>query len=349
MAAIDPLEVPPFQLQSLLERIHPPVGDLLDLGQSRETPIPAVSSPLDLLARVSNSAIGKAPARPPPVQVQVRCVQALGRDVYVGNSDGTLLQYSLRDQGTSEEGDSYHVTARQVLASRKPIEQIAPIPCVAKILVFSAGTIHFYTLPTLDPIPQALIQSMTRTLAFAVDEQAMRLPLHQGPFDAKLEPVGFCVFTRNQMRLFTLRERLFHLKDVPLARPPTLARRWGQVMCTTDAEYYNVLGLEQFSLLPVMPLPSLNTPGTRPRIISSGDGGFVVLQASGDGGIAVFLTPSGDPAGVLIEMPSFPIDIVIPCHSYRPTIYNRAASKQHYRDSQLYPATPSDRANYTPA
>ncbi|KAG9103951.1 hypothetical protein FRC06_006736 [Ceratobasidium sp. 370] len=310
MAAIDPLEVPPFQLQPLLERIHPPVGDLLDLGQSENFHISS-NSPLDLFARVSNSAIGKAPARPPPVQVLVRCVQALGRDLYVGNSDGTLLRYSLREDGTREEGNSYHVTARQVLASRKPIEQIAAIPCVAKLLVFSAGTIHFYTLPTLEPIPQALIQSMTRTLAFAVDEQAMRLPLHQGPFDAKVEPVGFCVFTRNQMRLFTLRERLFHMKDVPLARPPTLARRWGQVVCATDAENYNVLALEQFFLLPVMPLPSLSTPGTWPRIISSGDGGFVVLQASGDGGIAVFLTPTGDPNGALIEMPSFPIDIAI--------------------------------------
>ena len=77
----------------------------------------------------------------------------------------------------------------------------------------------------------------------------------------------------------------------------------------TDADNYNVLGLDNFSMLPVMPLPSLNTPGTRPRITSSGDGGFVVLQASGDGGIAVFLTPSGDPDGALIEMPYFPIDI----------------------------------------
>jgi hypothetical protein len=80
-------------------------------------------------------------------------------------------------------------------------------------------------------------------------------------------------------------------------------------MCTTDAENYNILGLDQFSLLPVMPLPSMTTPGTRPHIISSGDGGFVVLQASGDGGIAVFLTASGDPTGILIEMPYFPIDI----------------------------------------
>ncbi|QRV91636.1 vacuolar protein-sorting-associated protein 39 [Ceratobasidium sp. AG-Ba] len=281
-------------------------------GREAPAPSPVASSPLDIFARVSNSAIGKAPAKPPPpVQVVVRCVQALGRDIYVGNSDGTLLRYSLREQGSSRDEDSYHVTARQVLASRKPIDQIALVPSVAKLLVFSAGTIHFYMLPTLDPIPQALIQSMTRTLMFAVDEQAMRLPFNQGPFDAKVEPVGFCVFTRSQMRLFTLRERLFHLKDVPLAPPPPMARRWGAVMCTTDSENYNILGLDNFSMLPVMPLPSLTTPGTRPRIVSSGDGGFVVLQASGDGGIAVFLTPSGDPDGALIEMPYFPIDIAL--------------------------------------
>lgn len=80
-------------------------------------------------------------------------------------------------------------------------------------------------------------------------------------------------------------------------------------MCLTDAENYNILSLHDFSFLPVMPIPSMTNPGAPSRIIPSGDGGFVVLQASGDGGIAVFLTAGGDPDGVLIEMPSFPIDI----------------------------------------
>ncbi|CAE6405212.1 unnamed protein product [Rhizoctonia solani] len=60
-----------------------------------------------------------------------------------------------------------------------------------------------------------------------------------------------------------------------------------------------------------MPLPGLTTPGSLPRIIPSGDGGFIVLQASGGGSIAVFLTAGGDPGGALIEMPRFPIDIAL--------------------------------------
>ncbi|CAE6389410.1 unnamed protein product [Rhizoctonia solani] len=295
MAAIDPLEVPPFQLQSLLKDVNPHVGDLLELGQSREPPTPTVSSPLDLFARVSNSAIGKSAARPPQqqTQVNVRCAQALGRDVYVGNSDGTLVRYSLQDEDYSRDRDSYQVTARQTLTSRRPIDEIALIPCIARLVVFSANTLHFYTLPGIEPVPQALIQSMTRVQAFAVDEQVMRLPPpnHQSP--RAVEPVGLCVFIRGQIPGLT----------VP--------RRWGSTICCADAENYNILGLDQLSFLPVMPLPGLTTPGSLPRIIPSGDGGFVVLQASGDGSIAVFLTAAGDPGGALIEMPRFPIDIAL--------------------------------------
>ncbi|KAG8761503.1 hypothetical protein FRC11_013797 [Ceratobasidium sp. 423] len=316
MAAIDPLEVPPFQLQSLLKDVNPHVGDLLDLGQSREPPTPStVSSPLDLFARVSNSAIVKSTSRPsqPQAQVNVRCAQALGGDVYVGNSDGTLVRYSLQEQGTSRDGDSYQVTARQTLTSRRPIDQIALIPCVAKLLVFSANTIHFYTLPGIEPVPQALIQSMTRVLAFAVDEQVMRLPLpnNQGP--PTVEPVGLCVFTRSQIRTFGLRERLHHIKDVPIPAALRIPCRWGSTICCADAENYNVLGLDQLSFLPVMPLPGMTSPGALPHIIPSGDGGFVVVQASAEGSIAVFLTAAGDPGGALIEMPRFPIDIGAYC------------------------------------
>lgn len=65
----------------------------------------------------------------------------------------------------------------------------------------------------MDPVPQALIQSMQRTLAFAVDEQVMRLPLAQGQqLAANVEPVGLCVFTRNQIRMYTLRERILLVK-----------------------------------------------------------------------------------------------------------------------------------------
>ncbi|CAE7215844.1 unnamed protein product [Rhizoctonia solani] len=312
MAAIDPLEVPPFQLQSLLKDVNPHVGDLLDLGQSREPPTPSVSSPLDIFARVSNS-VGKLPARPaqPQSQVFVRCAQALGRDVYVGNSDGTLVRYSLQDQGTLRDGHSYQVTGRQTLASRKPIDQIVLIPCIAKLLVFSANTLHFYNLPGIEPVPQALIQSMTRVLAFAVDEQVMRLPSpnHQGA--PIVEPVGLCVFNRGQIRMFALRERLLHVKDIPIPSGLSVPRRWGSTICCADAENYNILGLDQLSFLPVMPLPGMTAPGALPRIIPSGDGGFVVLQASGEGSIAVFLTASGDPGGALIEMPRFPIDIAL--------------------------------------
>ncbi|CAE6479542.1 unnamed protein product [Rhizoctonia solani] len=276
----------------------------------REPPTPAVSSPLDLFARVSNSAIGKLPKPPQPqAQVIVRCAQALGGDVYVGNSDGTLVRHSLKDGGTLRDGNSYQVTGRQTLTSRRPIDQIVLIPCIAKLLVLSANTLHFYNLPGIEPVPQALIQSMTRVLAFAVDEHAIfTSPKSQG---APIEPVELCVFVRGHVRIFSLRERLLHIREAPLPYALSAPRRWGSTVCAADAENYNIIDLNTLSFLPVMPIPSMSSPGAPPRIIPSGDGGFVVLQASGEGSIAVFLTAGGDPGGALIEMPRFPVDIAL--------------------------------------
>lgn len=98
-------------------------------------------------------------------------------------------------------------------------------------------------------------------------------------------------------------------QDIPIPSILSIPRWWGSAICCADAENYNILGLDQLSFLPVMPLPGMTSPGVPPRIITSGDGGFVVLQASGEGSIAVFLTANGDPGGALIEMPRFPLDI----------------------------------------
>lgn len=134
MAAIDPLEVPPFQLQSLLERIHPP-PDLLDLGPSKnlshylicmsnfqkaerhQAPVLAVHliSSLESLVQQSQD------LRQDRLRCRLKCAvhrlwvsdfatlitQRLslvpGRDVYVGNSDGTIVRYTLQDGGTLDE------------------------------------------------------------------------------------------------------------------------------------------------------------------------------------------------------------------------------------------------------
>jgi hypothetical protein len=53
---------------------------------------------------------------------------------------------------------------------------------------------------------------MTRVVTFAVDEQVMRLPPPIPQTAATVDPVGLCIFTRSQIRMFTLRERLLHVK-----------------------------------------------------------------------------------------------------------------------------------------
>lgn len=73
--------------------------------------------------------------------------------------------------------------------------------------------LHFYTLPALDRIPPEVIRPIRGVDMFAVDYLHLRKP----PADVSAplraaEPVPFCVIKGAKISLYTLRERLQHIK-----------------------------------------------------------------------------------------------------------------------------------------
>jgi vacuolar protein sorting-associated protein 3 len=129
---------------------------------------------------------------------------------------------------------SYVLQSRQSLPLEKPIEDIVLVPSISRLLIQSGPraalsacaslTIHtahqvfFYTLPSLDPVPQNLILPLRNVVTFAVDERHLaRAPLSiANPQAGGVEPIDFCVIKRSSIALFQLRERLFFQKVIEM-------------------------------------------------------------------------------------------------------------------------------------
>ncbi|KAG8935630.1 hypothetical protein FRC03_008453, partial [Tulasnella sp. 419] len=176
-----PIEIPPFQLQPLISDVPPPSntsavirhrstgsGDFFGTGVS----------PLDLFSRVTNAAPRPSgPSRDAQqassTQREIVCAQALNKDIFVGCSDGTLMRYTAKEED-NYSGDPYHIVSQQVVPGGKPIDRIVLVPFLCKALVLSGGTLHFYTLPSLDALPPAQISPLRGVLTFSLDENALR-------------------------------------------------------------------------------------------------------------------------------------------------------------------------------
>jgi hypothetical protein len=72
------------------------------------------------------------------------------------------------------------------------------------------STLHFLTLPTLDPIPTALIQPIRGVITVAIDE-GKNLYAQDGTG----EDVGLCVIKRRGISVYRLGGRLFSVKVSP--------------------------------------------------------------------------------------------------------------------------------------
>ena len=104
---------------------------------------------------------------------------------------------------------------------------------------------HFYTLPSFDAVSPSIIKPVRNVIAFALDQ------IPTGP----QEPVGICFAKRTSLSLWTLRERLFFVKEVPLPQGATMLRRVGNSIMGADSSFYNIVLLsEPPQLLPILPL-----------------------------------------------------------------------------------------------
>ncbi|KIO24148.1 hypothetical protein M407DRAFT_103503 [Tulasnella calospora MUT 4182] len=231
-APIQPIEVPPFQLQPLISDLPQPPpqaasrpghgstgsGDFDSFIRSTtEGALSNLASAAPLFSRVmggtSSPARGPntAPANESQRQQQsagreVKCVQSYNKDIIVGCTDGTLIRYSVRDDDALS-GDPYTIASLQTLPGGKAVDKIALAPSLGKALVLSGGVIHFYTLPALDPLPPSVISPLRGVTEFAIDETAVQ-NTNNTPPNQNMPPIRLCVVRRRVVVVYALRERL---------------------------------------------------------------------------------------------------------------------------------------------
>ncbi|KAI5122616.1 hypothetical protein M0805_008706 [Coniferiporia weirii] len=282
-ASINPVDVPPYQVQQLVPLVFD--NDVPDSG----------------LAFGGSSNVAKP---------QVTCAQALGPEIYVGCSDGTLLRYALQVNGP-DSPESYTLLSRQTLPTNKPIEEIALCPSISRALILSDHQVHFYVIPSLDPVHPSIIRPIRNVLSLAVDEQHMRLPPPES--NQRIDPVEFCVIKRTNIGMYTLKERLVLQREVPNALNIRYGRRIGRHLCAADSENYDMIDLAAATSFPVLPFSQAPDEATRVKPLATpiSDEEFLILSDMGQSAMGVFITGNGDPVRGTLEWPSYPESICV--------------------------------------
>ncbi|KAL5523259.1 hypothetical protein ACEPAF_1526 [Sanghuangporus sanghuang] len=300
-------DVPPFQLQQLVPLVFD--FDVPDsgLGEQALSMLPlCVTNPKNLAGFRSPSPEGSSLPR-------VTCAQAVGSEIYVGCSDGTLLRYALQANGP-DSPDSYTLLSRQTLPTNKAIGEIALCPSISRALILSDHQVHFYIIPSLDPVHLSAIRPIRNVTSLAVDEQHMRLPPSTDPY-AQIEPIEFCVIKRSNIAMYSLKERLVLQRELPNALNIRYGRRTGRYLCAADTENYDMIDLmaaTSFPLLPYNQVPD-ETIQPKPSIVPISGEEFLLTTNMGTSAMGVFITGNGDPVRGTLEWQGYPESL---CFNY---------------------------------
>ncbi|TFK38020.1 hypothetical protein BDQ12DRAFT_684517 [Crucibulum laeve] len=282
-----------------------------------------------------------------PSGIQVRCAQALGSEIYVGCSNGELIRYALQADDPNRL-ESYSILSRQTLPNERPIDEIVLIPSISRALILSDRQLHFYILPSLDPVPTHMIKPIRNVVTFAVDNQHLKRPALPPGSSAPLRPVEFCVIKRNSIAMFTLTEKLFYQKEIPLPNGGTHAKRNKQTLCVADKQYYNMVDLEGTLLFPLLPLSQSVDPlpfEVKPHIMVIDDD-FLLTSWTGTNTLGLFVTPDGDPVRGTLEWVSYPDSITLD-YPYINTLLPNGEILIHHAETQaliqtIYPGSETD-------
>ncbi|KAH9018541.1 hypothetical protein EDB85DRAFT_2154432 [Lactarius pseudohatsudake] len=138
----------------------------------------APSAPVDIppyqvQPLISNALYGPDASGAAAFTVEVKCVQALGSEIYAGCSNGDLLRFALQANGPNQPG-SYALVSRKTLPTGKPVDEIVLTPCISRAFVLSDRQIFLYTIPSLELVPS--IKPIRNVMCFAVDHRHIVRP-----------------------------------------------------------------------------------------------------------------------------------------------------------------------------
>ena len=115
-----PLELPPFALYPLLERIFPPSSAIA--SPTKPTPGSPPSSSLTRLGQLVGASSAETGTGIGTQQASVRSVEASGDKVWVGGSDGRVRFYEVDHDAGAMLGRSMSPTSHMLTGRRTPTE-----------------------------------------------------------------------------------------------------------------------------------------------------------------------------------------------------------------------------------
>ncbi|KAF9004889.1 hypothetical protein BDZ89DRAFT_1237018 [Hymenopellis radicata] len=266
-----PIEVPPYQLQTLIST----------------SDIPGHSTCL-------------------PTQ-QIRCAQALGSEIYVGFANGELIRFALQADDPNKL-ESYMVLSRQTVPNDKSIDDIVLLPSLQRALVLSDSQIHFYTLPSLVPVNIKPIRHIT---VLAVDQQHLQRPppSNNGPVEPvhfcaiKRNAIG--MYSIRGDRLLFMKEI-----PLP-AGATLAKRSGFTLCVANKSEYQmiDLENASAFDVIPISqamdPVPFIVNPFI--TVIDRSE--FLMLSYTGASTMGLFITSNGDPVRGTLEWGQHPISL----------------------------------------
>jgi hypothetical protein len=173
-----------------------------------------------------------------------------GSEIYVGCSNGELIRFALQADDPSKVSQTLHFLAKHFLTSlvswnRTTYSRVRRSPTVnpsMKLFLFLAfpghtsypvpqyilssqltgppthkidstdRTLHFYTMPSLDPVSLNIVKPIRHVSTFAVDHRDLQRPQASFSNPSAIDTVNFCIIKRSSIAMYTMRERLSYLK-----------------------------------------------------------------------------------------------------------------------------------------
>jgi hypothetical protein len=201
--------------------------------------------------------------------------------LYVGTSQGRILQYGLAEWRDSEGSRQFScsLAATVELAPGRRVSQLHAAPAIDRLLAFCDSTLSILRLADLALLPTAGSTKLKGLSAVCVNSE----PGEGGPYSLEL-----CVAKRKQGQLALLslsEEKLAVVRTRECAAPVLAMALAGPHLCCAHPATYTVYNLATGASLPLFPTDCSET-APPPPILATGPEEFLLL---GPGNLGVFV------------------------------------------------------------
>jgi hypothetical protein len=225
------------------------------------------------------------------------------------------------------------------------VEKILLLPPIGKLMILSEGTLYFYFLPNLEPVPHNVIQPLRGVVTVALDDQEVALQASE--FGNGSIEMSVVVVKKRTVALYRLGTRMVWLQvqmprgpsyrlpfltacslpqDIPVPETPLQVVRAGPTLCLADSSKYCVIDLAGPHLIDILPISQAAPPDPDDETafhpeasiaVVPGEEEFLFCSYMGEGGsMGVFVDKAGDAVRGTITWSSHPQSLGEQCRAY---------------------------------